>query len=74
MDKQGLDFADMSDFNKSSTERFPKDYREKIYSTFHSIDEKAFYLFKMVYEKDRRYAFERIEWFDDWSEDLPIFV
>ena len=55
-----------------SESRFPKDYREFIHKTFHGIDEKAYYLFKYAYEQDRRYAWERIEYYDDFEEFLPI--
>ena len=57
-------------FDRTST--FPREYREFIQKTFHGIDEKAFYLFKLAYEKDRRYAYERIEDYSDFNEYLPI--
>ena len=52
--------------------RFPAPYREFIHKTFHGIDEKAFYLFKYAYERDRRFAYERIEWYHDFDDYLPI--
>ena len=77
IEKQGLDFFNANDvieeakkYDKES--RFPQDYREYIYKTFHGIDEKAFYLFKYAYEQDRRYSFERIEWYHDFDDFLPI--
>jgi len=32
----------------------------------------AYFMFKLVYDDDRRYAFERIERFDDFEEFIPI--
>jgi hypothetical protein len=32
----------------------------------------AYFLFKMHYDKDKRYAFERLEKYDDFSEFIPI--
>ena len=77
IEKYGLDFYNAGQvieeakaFDQES--RFPKDYREYIHKTFHGIDEKAFYLFKYAYEQDRRFAYERIEWYHDFDEFLPI--
>lgn len=75
--KHQLDFHNANDAPESAKDfdkerRFPPFYREYIHKTFHGIEEKAFYLFKYAYEHDRRYAFERIEWFDDFEEHLPI--
>lgn len=75
--KYSLDFYNANDApetakNFDKERRFPLWYREYIHKTWHGIEEKAFYLFKYAYEHDRRYAFERIEWFDDFSDFLPI--
>ena len=43
-----------------------KEFKER------GIDEKAFYLFKLIYEKDRRYAYERIEYYDQFDNYLPL--
>ena len=77
IESKGLDFFNAHDvveeFKKFDQEsRFPAWYREYIHKTFHGIDEKAFYIFKYVYELDRRYAYERIEWYADFDEFLPI--
>ena len=77
IEAQGLDFFNagqvFDEIRKYDSEsRFPKDYREFIHKTFHGIDEKAYYLFKYAYEQDRRYAWERIEYYDDFEEFLPI--
>ena len=77
IEKHQLDFYNANDVIEEAKKydqnsRFPKDYREYIHKTFHGIDEKAFYLFKFAYEKDRRYSFERIEHYHDFDEFLPI--
>ena len=77
IEKNGLDFYNAAQIIEEAraydTEsRFPSDYREYIHKTFHGIDEKAYYLFKYAYEHDRRYAYERIEWYHDFDEFLPI--
>ena len=76
--EKGLDFQNVhdaptqesADLDKAS--RFPSGYRDYIYKTFHGIDEKAYYLFKYVYESDRRYANELIEHHHDFTEFIPI--
>jgi hypothetical protein len=77
IERRGLDFYNVHDAIMETETldregRFPKNYRDFIVKTFHGIDEKAFYLFKYAYEKDRRYTYERIEWYHDFNEFLPI--
>jgi hypothetical protein len=80
IEKNGLDFHDNENLkdlsskqeSSSSSSRFPSGYRHFIHKTFHGIDEKAYYLFKYAYHGDRRYAYERIEWYHDFEEFLPI--
>ena len=77
IERQGLDFANPKEAPAVASTyvkegRFPAGYRDFLHKTFRGIDDKAFYLFKYVYENDRRYAFERVEWFHDFDEYLPI--
>lgn len=37
-----------------------------------ALEPSAFFLFKAAYEKDSRYADERVEKYDDFNEYLPI--
>ena len=79
IEQHGLDFHENTLLKElaiakdgDSKSRFPLSYRAFIHKTFHSIDEKAFFLFKYAYEGDRRYAYEMIENFHDFDEFLPI--
>ena len=77
IENEKLDFYNVHDVIKEAEQldregRFPQNYRDFIVKTFHGIDEKAFYLFKYAYEKDRRYTYERIEWYHDFNDFLPI--
>eukprot|EP00356_Strombidium_inclinatum_P010980 CAMPEP_0170494504 /NCGR_PEP_ID=MMETSP0208-20121228/14678_1 /TAXON_ID=197538 /ORGANISM="Strombidium inclinatum, Strain S3" /LENGTH=80 /DNA_ID=CAMNT_0010770569 /DNA_START=454 /DNA_END=694 /DNA_ORIENTATION=+ len=58
IEAKGLDFYNANDvvqeFEALDKEgRFPSWYRDYIHKTFHGIDEKAYYLFKYAYERDR---------------------
>ena len=75
IDEHELDFGHprgvpINEFDR----KFPPEYRDYLVKTFESIDEKAFYLFKLVFEEDRRYAYERIEWYDNFDEYLPLIT
>jgi hypothetical protein len=78
--KYNLDFENLHDSPYPQMKfydkfrKFDEKYRSFIHQTWHGIDEKAFYLFKLTYEQDKRWIFEKITEYDNFEEYLPIYI